>query len=208
MAGGGRLVAIEGSEGAGKSTQASRLAEAIGAMLTREPGGTPLGERLRTLLLEESTGPLAARTELLLMLAQRAEHMEAVIEPALAAGSDVVVDRFTGSTLAYQGYGRGLPLDEVRAACDIAVAGRDADLYVLIDVPLEVGEGRRTAGADRIEKEGQEFHRRVREGFLDEATRRPDLWQVINGDRSPDDVAADVLKAVSGALGLTVRGRQ
>ena len=108
-------MALEGGEGAGKSTQATLLADEMGALLTREPGGTPTGEQIRTLLLDPALPAISARAEVLLMLAARAQHIAQVVEPALAAGRDVVCDRFSGSTLAYQGYGRGLGVDEISA---------------------------------------------------------------------------------------------
>src|SRR5580700_8706439 len=116
------MIAFEGGEGAGKSTQAERLAAALGAELTREPGGTAIGERIRTLLLDPETGTgseIDARAELMLALAARAQHVSERVRPLLKSGRDVVLDRYSGSTLAYQGYGRGLPVDEIRQACDL-----------------------------------------------------------------------------------------
>jgi dTMP kinase len=201
----GRLVAIEGGEGAGKSTQAALLAEALEADLTREPGGTPIGERVRELLLDPGSGALDDRTELLLMLAARAQHLSERIEPALRAGRHVVVDRFSGSTLAYQGHGRGLPLDEVRRACDLATGGRWADLNVLVDVPVVVGSARCHASPDRIEAEAVEFHERVRRGYLAEAAADPAHWFVVSGDAPAAEVASAILQAVGDRLGIAVR---
>jgi len=206
----GRLVAIEGGEGAGKSTQSALLAAAIGAELTREPGGSPIAERIRGLLLDPSLGVLAPRAELCLMLAARAEHLASRIEPALAAGHHVVVDRFVGSTLAYQGYGRGLPIEEVRQACDLAAGGRWPDLSVLLDVPIEIAERRRAeqeahqprSSRDRIEAEEAAFHLRVHEGFRVIAEEDAQHWAVIDGSASETEVAACVLGAVRGRLGV------
>jgi dTMP kinase len=206
----GRLVAIEGGEGVGKSTQAALLASAIGAVLSREPGGSPVAERIRDLLLDRSLGTLAPRAELYLMLAARAEHLTSLVEPALGAGHHVVVDRFAGSTLAYQGYGRGLPLEEVRRACDIAAGGRWPDLSVLLDMPREVSERRRAAqqaqlpgvSPDRIEAEEPEFHRRVNEGFRKIAADDAERWVVVDGSASAPEVAAEVLEAVRARLGI------
>ena len=206
----GRLVAIEGGEGVGKSTQAALLATAIGAELSREPGGSPIGERIRDLLLDRSLGTFAPRAELYLMLAPRAEHLTALIEPALVAGQHVVVDRFAGSTLAYQGYGRGLPLEEVRRACDVAAGGRWPDLSVLLDMPCELAERRRAAqqaqlpgvSPDRIEAEEPEFHRRVNEGFRKIAADDVEHWVVVDGSVPALEVAAEVLRAVRERLGI------
>jgi len=134
----GRLLALEGIDGCGKSTQARALSEALGAELTYEPGATPLGARLRELLLAPDAPPFADRTEALLMAADRAEHVAQVIEPALAAGAWVVTDRFSASTIAYQGYGRGLDSDGLRALVSWAAAVVVPDLSVLVDVPVEV----------------------------------------------------------------------
>jgi dTMP kinase len=209
----GRLIAFEGGEGAGKSTQAERLATALGAELTREPGGTALGERIRRLLLDPETEPsfgrIDARTEAMLTLAARAQHVSERIRPALNAGRHVVVDRFSGSTLAYQGYGRGLPVDEIRRACDLATGGLWPDLTLLLQVPVDLGAARR-AGAgskpDRFESQRGGFHGRVAEGFLALAADDPGGWVVIDGAGEVDDVAQLVLGAVSGRLGLTVPG--
>ena len=192
----GRLIAIEGGEGAGKSTQAARLADAIGAELTREPGGTAFGEQVRALLLDPAASALDARAELLLMLAARAQHLAERIVPALDAGRNVVVDRFSGSTIAYQGHGRGLPIPDVRRACELATTGRWPDLTVLIDVPFGVGAARRHGGPDRIEAETAAFHERVRQGFLSQAAADRRNWSIIDGSGEPDAIAAAVLAAV------------
>lgn len=205
----GRLVAIEGGEGVGKSTQAALLATAIGAELSREPGGSPIGERVRDLLLDRSLGTFAPRAELYLMLAPHAEHLTVLIEPALVAGRHVVVDRFAGSTLAYQGYGRGLPLEEVRRG-DVVAGGRWPDLSVLLDMPCELAERRRAAqqvqlpgvSPDRIEAEEPEFHRRVNEGFRKIAADDVEHWVVVDGSVPALEVAAEVLRAVRERLGI------
>jgi dTMP kinase len=204
------LIAIEGGEGVGKSTQAAVLASEIGAVLSREPGGSPVAERIRDLLLDRSLGTLAPRAELYLVLAARAEHLRVRIEPALAAGSHVVVDRFAGSTLAYQGYGRGLPVEEVRRACDLASGGRWPDLSVLLDMPRDVAERRRAAqqvqlpgvGTDRIEAEEPGFHRRVNDGFRELAADDAEHWVVVDGSAPASEVAARVLTAVRARLGI------
>lgn len=192
----GVFIAFEGGEASGKSTQATRLAAHIGAVLTREPGGTPIGEQVRVLLLDPA-GVVDSRTEALLMAAARAQHVRDVIEPALNAGRHVVTDRFTASSLAYQGHGRGLPLDEVRALSSFATGGVEPDLYVLLDVPPEVAAARRARAKDRMESAGDEFHRRVRDGFLALAD---DRWLVVDGTRPIAEVEAAVLSRVAGII--------
>jgi dTMP kinase len=199
----GRLIVLEGGEASGKSTQAALLASALGAVLTREPGATAVGERIRSIVLDPSVEGLGARTEALLMAAARAEHVELMIRPALAAGRDVVSDRYSGSSLAYQGYGRGLPLPEVRQLSDWATGGLWPDLTVLLDVDAAVAAARqasRGVGADRLEAEGVEFHRRVAAGFRALAGEDP-TWRVVDGSGSIDDVAGRVLEVVRAFFG-------
>ncbi len=145
----GRLLALEGIDGCGKSTQARALATALGARLTHEPGATELGTALRRLLLAPEAPALSLRAEALLMAADRAEHVTQVLEPALAAGEWVVSDRFSGSTLAYQGYGRGLELGPLAELVAWATGGLEADLSIVVDVPVAVAASRLAAGARR-----------------------------------------------------------
>jgi len=164
-----RFIALEGVDRSGKSTQAELLAEWLRVqgrtvILTREPGGTPLGERLRPIILDRSIA-CVPRAELLLILAVRAQHVADVIGPALQAGATVITDRFSLSSLAYQGYGRGLPLDEIRAADAVATGGVRPDLTLVIDVPLEVVIARGGERTDRFEGEGHEFLQRVITGY-------------------------------------------
>jgi len=196
----GRFIAFEGGEASGKSTQATRLADAIGAVLTREPGGTPLGEEIRELLLHADHA-IDARAEALLMAAARAQHVHDVIEPALAAGRHVVSDRFTASSLAYQGAGRGLALDDVRALSTFATNGLQPDLYVLLDLDPEVAAARRSRAHDRMEAAGEEFHRRVHGGFLALAAADPERWLVVDASIPVDDIAAAVASRVRGIIG-------
>lgn len=202
----GVLVAVEGVEGAGKSTQAKALASAIGADLTREPGGTTVGEAVRALLLRPDSSRLPPLSELFLVLAARAAHVSEVIMPALSSGRPVVVDRFTGSTIAYQGYGRGLRLEDVRSACELAACGVVADLNVLLDIPIEAGTARRRESPDRIESESPEFHARVRAGFLAEAAHDPQHWVVIDGRKPKEVVTAEAIAAVVDRLGILRAG--
>lgn len=196
----GRLIAFEGGEASGKSTQAARLANRIGAVLTREPGGTSVGEHIRELLLDPAVSNLAVRAEALLMAAARAQHVAEVVRPALQAGQDVVTDRYAFSSLAYQGFGRGLPLDEVRALSDWATEKLWPDLVVLLDVPAEVAQSR-LGVRDRFEAEGRDFHDRVVDGFRTLAKDGPDRWVVVDGTGTPDDVEQRVWSAVSARLG-------
>jgi len=197
-------IALEGGEGSGKSTQARRLADALDAVLTREPGGTPVGARIREVLLDPSVDALDARAEALLMAADRAEHVRTVVRPALKAGRDVVSDRSAWSSLAYQGYGRGLDLGELRRLSDWAMRGRWPDLAVLIRVPAEIAAERLArAGrrADRLEAAGAVFHQRVREGFEALAAGEPDQWAVVDGVGTEDEIAVRVLAAVRDRCG-------
>src|SRR4051794_20662987 len=190
------LVALEGGEGAGKSTQAARLAGRLDAVLTLEPGATPVGEAIRRLLLDPGNDGLDARTEALLFAADRAAHVARVIEPALAAGRSVVTDRYVESSLAYQAFGRGLPLDDVRALSAFATGGRLADVVVVLDVDPAVGAARRGRAPDRMEAEGRDFHARVRAGFAALAAAEPGRIAVVDAAGDVDEVAARVWAAV------------
>ncbi|MGI9079658.1 MAG: dTMP kinase [Acidimicrobiales bacterium] len=201
MARRGRFIALEGGEGTGKSTQAAALAGHLGAVLTREPGGTPIGARLRAVLLDPDLGRLNDRSEALLMAADRAQHVDEVIVPALAAGRDVVTDRFSGSTLAYQGFGRGMDVGHLRRLSEWAADGVEPDVVVLLVVPAEVAADRlrvrasdRLGGrvADRLENEHVSFHDRVRSGYQTLADDNPDRWVVVDGAGSVAEVAAQV----------------
>lgn len=198
---GARFIAFEGGEASGKSTQAARLASALGALLTREPGGTELGSHIRRLVLRpDAGGPVSARAEALLLAADRAQHVSEVIRPALAAGRDVVSDRYAGSSLAYQGYGRDLGLSEMRRLSDWASAGLWPDLVILLEVPVAVAKRRLAAtgaGPDRLEAAGDEFHQRVADGFRALAQACPETWRVVDGTGDPDMVFAQVQRVVA-----------
>ncbi len=198
-----RYIALEGAEGCGKSTHASRLATALGAVLTRETGGTAVGQRIRAILHDTSINNLSHRAEALLAAADRAQHIDEVVAPALAAGRHVVSDRSVYSTLAYQGYGRELAIDDVRRINEWAVGNHWPDLVLLIDAAPEVLERRmRGRQLDRFEQEGELFHERVREGFAQMAADEPERWVVIDGAQSLDSVATDIRTATLDRLGL------
>lgn len=203
----GVFVVFEGGDGAGKSTQARRLADALRAeghdvVRTREPGGTPLGERLRALVLDPAHGPVDARTEALLFAAARAAHVEQLIRPALAAGRTVVCDRFADSSAAYQGAGRGLGVDRVAELNAWATGGLVPDLTVLLDVPAGTGRLRREARdgtpGDRLELEPDSFHDANREAFLELAGRDPGRYLVLDATRPAEELAAAVRDRLAG----------
>ena len=203
----GRFITFEGGEGCGKSTQVRRLTEAlerngIAVVLTREPGGTWLSEEIRRLIKDQATDAPCDRSELLLFLAARAQLVRNVIRPALESGKWVVSDRFSDSTLAYQGYGRGLPLDFLREANEFACDGLKPDLTLLLDVTPETARARMrqreeltNTMADRIEKAGEEFHARLREGFAALAKAEPERIVAIDANGTQDEVWEDVWKS-------------
>ena len=201
----GLFITLEGPEGAGKTLQARRLVDELGARghrarLTREPGGTALGEQIRSIVLaREADGApdIEARADALLFNAARAQLVAEVIRPALASGEVVVCARYADSTLAYQGYGAGLPMAELRAVANLATGGLTPDLTILLDVSPEVGL-RRKAEESRNRFEAAfdlDFHRRVRAGFLELAGAEPGRWRVLDAERDADAVFDEVLKA-------------
>ena len=202
-----RFITVEGIEGAGKTSCLDLLEQLIRqrgheVLVTREPGGTPLGEDLRQLLLGHRHDGMADDTELLLMFAARAEHLHAKIEPALVAGSWVLCDRFTDATYAYQGYGRGIDLQRI-AALETWVQGeRRPDLTLLLDLPVEVGlqrAGRRST-PDRFERQALTFFDRVRQGYLSLAASAPGRFRVIDAGQSLDEVSRQVTATIDAFL--------
>lgn len=189
----GRFITLEGIDGAGKSTQHAWLVEHVRAqgrevVATREPGGTPLGEKLRALLLAE---PMHLETEALLMFAARREHIEQVIEPALVRGAWVVCDRFTDASLAYQGGGRGLSLDKLETLARWVLGPLKPDLTLLFDAPVEVAMQRlraNTPNPDRFEQEQQDFFERVRRAYLQIAASEPNRVRIIDARQTLDEI--------------------
>ncbi len=196
-----KFIAFEGGDASGKTTQAERVAAKINAVFTREPGGTPVGESLRSILLNPIS-PLALRTEALLMAASRAQLVQELINPTLAKGQHVVTDRYISSSLAYQGYASGLPIDEVLYLSLFATKELLPDLTILIDVPVEESIKRRGKSPDRFEQENIDFHKRVRGGYLEMAQTNNDEWVIIDGTKSQENVAKDVDQAIYDRLQL------
>jgi dTMP kinase len=207
LAGGGVFIAFEGGEGAGKSTQVHRLQEwltneGLVARATFEPGATPSGAAVRSIVLDRAHTGIASRSEALLYAADRAQHVHDVLRPALDAGEVVITDRFVDSSLAYQGAGRTIPMDDVRMISRWATEGLEPDLTVLLDLPPEVGlaRARGRAVADRMESESLEFHHRVRQTFRALAEADPDRYLVVDAGRHPDEIAAVIRVRVAELL--------
>jgi dTMP kinase len=207
-----RFIALEGPDGAGKSVQAARLVDALRAAghpvtFTREPGGTHLGEQIREVVLNPGPTPRSGEADALLFHAARAQNVRDVIRPALARGDLVVTDRFLWSSRAYQGYGSGVPLHLLDALEELSVGPTRPGLVVLVDAPVEVGLARRVVGPtegktrfEDLERHDRAFHERVRNGYLAMAGADPDRWRVVDGDRTMDVIARDVLSVVEAHL--------
>jgi dTMP kinase len=195
-----RYIAFEGGDFSGKSTQARHLANELGAVLTREPGGTTIGGLIRGVLLDPTHTAMADRAEALLYAADRAQHHREVIEPALAEGRHVVSDRSAWSSVVYQGVARGLG-DEVRRVNDWAIGGRWPDVVVLLDVDPVLAAGRLTRDPDRLELAGDAFHQRVRQGYLDLAAADSEHWVVVDASVGPDELAIAVRDGLAARLG-------
>jgi dTMP kinase len=208
------FIALEGGEGAGKSTQAKLLGDWLRSaghhvVVTHEPGATVVGRQLRGLLLDRATGSLSARSEALLYAADRAEHVSTVIVPALERGAIVVTDRYVDSSIAYQGAGRELPIEDVARLSRWATGGLRPDLTVVLDLPPEIGLGRAGhSGLDRLESETFEFHERVRKRYLELAAADPRHYVVINAVASPEEVAAAIRERIESLLPTTATARQ
>ena len=199
------FIALEGLDGSGKSTVAERLVQEMRAagldvILTREPGGTRLGEHIRSTLLSDESTTIVPRAEALLFAAARAQLVDEVIRPALERGTAVVTDRFTDSSLAYQWGGRGLDKDGIGAVQQMATAGLEPDIKILLDVPVETALRRRLSHGgevNRLDKEALEFHRRVRVAYHWLADADSERWRVVDASRSEDEVWEDVSRTVN-----------
>ena len=200
----GRWIALDGIEACGKSTQVGLLAERLGALATREPGGTVVGARIRQIVLDPEHGELSDRSEVLLYAADRAQHVVEVVQPALVAGRHVVADRSWASTLAYQGFGRRLDIDEIDRINRWAMDGLLPDLVILLRIPVDEAMLRLGRDRDRLEREDEAFHRRVADGFERLASGDPQRWVVVDGMGTVDDVAARVAEVVVVRTGLPV----
>ena len=203
------FITLEGPEGSGKTTQAQRLYRFLcdsgrQAMLMREPGGTALGDKLREIVMFSGDVPISSRAEVLLFAAARAQLVEEVLLPRIREGFIVVCDRYADSTLAYQGYGRGIDRSRLRSVIDFATGGLTPDLTFLFDVPVEIGLSRNRSGqlsADRFEQEDLDFHSRVRQGYLDMARAEAQRWVVINATLPVDAVWERVREETLDRLG-------
>jgi len=204
----GRLITLEGGEGAGKSTAVATIDQWLrgrgrSVILTREPGGTPPAEKVRALLLDPATGPLEPLTELLLMFAARAENLKQIIRPALERGDDVICDRFTDASMAYQGYGRQLGPEPIKALQAVVHPDIEPCLTLLLDVPVDLGLERieqRGGQPDRFEQTDSEFLERVRQGYLDQAAACPDRFFVVDAGQSVDSVQQDITRILNEQL--------
>jgi dTMP kinase len=204
----GKFITVEGIEGVGKSTNMRHLVQAIESaghtvLTTREPGGTPMAERIREMVAEHGDEPMPDIAELLLVFASRALHVNNVIRPALAAGSWVVCDRFTDSSRAYQGGGRGLPAENIDRLAEWVHGDLVPDLTILLDAPVETGMERagRRSDPDRFESEQSDFFNRVRESYLQLARAHPDRFVIVDATQSLDDVQSKIERVAAGLLG-------
>lgn len=204
----GLFIAFEGGDGAGKSTQAALLAKTLSdagrtVLRTREPGGTPVGEKLRSLVLDHGQGEIDAKTEALIFAAARAAHVVQVIAPAVARGEVVISDRYADSSIAYQGAGRGLGAEDITKLNDWAASGLWPDLTVLLDVAPDEGRHRRTAGdaaEDRLESEPDDFHSAIRAAFLDLAAANPERYLVLPANSAVEELAGAVGQRIAELL--------
>ena len=201
----GRFIVFDGPDGSGKSTQfqaVAKVAQAAGieTVEVREPGGTPIGEKIRAVLLDPANSEMVTRCEMLLYMASRAQLMEERILPALARGAFVLADRFISSTLAYQGSAGGLARQDILSVGDIAIGGRWPDLVVVFDVDWKTAQSRMARALDRIEQKDADYHRRVREGYLEQARSQPDKYLVVDSTAQPEAVFAALTAGITDRL--------
>lgn len=211
----GLFITLEGGEGAGKSTQSRRLKEFLegrgrDVVLTREPGGTPEAERVRDLLTQREGGQWTPMAECLLLFAARQMHVETLIKPAVDAGKIVICDRFTDSTRAYQGYGYGFPHEVIEQLNTLSIGGYSPDVTLIMDLPVELGLQRsfaqkeksigKEATEDRFERMDKSFHEKLRQGFLDIASKNPSRCKVIDATQSPDAIFDSIKKVLGYAV--------
>ncbi len=201
----GRFIVFDGPDGSGKSTQfqaVAKVARAAGieTVEVREPGGTPIGEKIREVLLDPANSEMVTRCEMLLYMASRAQLMEERILPALARGAFVLADRFISSTLAYQGSAGGLARQDILSVGDIAIGGRWPDLVVVFDVDWKTAQSRMSRALDRIEQKDADYHRRVREGYLEQARSQPDKYLVVDSTAQPEVVFAALTAGITHRL--------
>lgn len=201
----GRFLSVEGIDGAGKTTAILELAEylrqlGLDVLLLREPGGTSVGEEIRQLLLDQKNKGMSDTCELLLFAAARAELTETIIKPAIAAGQVVICDRFTDSTVAYQGFARGISEEQIRTINQIATAGLEADRTFYLDLTVEVASerlaNRSDKAEDRLDQEGMHFQSKVREGYLSQAKRYPDRIYTIDADQDTEAIVNEMMKVL------------
>jgi len=201
-----RYIAFEGLEGCGKSTHVTRLAAALGAIATREPGGTTIGASLRATMIDAANTMLSPRAEALLMAADRAQHLDELVTPALQRGQHVISDRSAYSSLAYQGYGRQLDLAMLKQFNSWAINNRWPDLVVYIDVPLDILlERLKKRELDRFEREDRSFFERIARGFNEMAKAEPDRWLIVDGTPPKDELAATILREVTSRLNIATQ---
>lgn len=202
------FITFEGPDGSGKTTQMKRLIPELRKMgldivQTREPGGTEIGDQIRSVIMDMKNKSMHPRTEILLFCSSRAQLVEELIRPSLREGRIVLCDRYADSTMAYQGYGHGLDKDALTRLLDFATGGLKPDLTLLFDLPAEAGLRRRLTNHEewnRMDDYALQFHERVRQGYLEMAAAEPERWVVIDADRDPDRIHEDVLSAVRGKL--------
>ena len=199
----GKFIVFDGGEGCGKSTQTQLLKQALESqgrrvLLVRDPGSTRIGEMIRAILLNPDHTEMGMRCEMLLYMAARAQMMAETILPALKQGMVVISDRFVSSTLSYQLGGDGLTADEIRTTAQIAINGRWPDLIIILDMPADRSIARVKRAKDRIEQRPQEYHDQVRLNYIAQAAAMPDRYRLINADRPPEQVHADVMLAIQG----------